>query len=90
MEKKKPKIIIAKESIGDFIKEHISQEFKIIQIKKTEEGWVGEFEIFEDSAFIKALGLPAKVKDRNLYEIKLTDEFEVVSYILKKLNADEG
>ncbi|MEI6057228.1 MAG: hypothetical protein WCR55_14370 [Lentisphaerota bacterium] len=89
MEKKKPKIILAKESISDFIKENISQEFKIIQIKKTDEGWLGEFEMFEDSAFIKALGLPAKVKDRNLYEIKLTDELEVVSYVLKKLNAEE-
>ena len=89
MEKKKPKIILAKEAISDFIKENISQEFKIIQIKKTDEGWLGEFEMFEDSAFIKALGLPAKVKDRNLYEIKLTDELEVVSYVLKKLNAEE-
>ena len=89
MEKKKPKIIMAKEAISDFIKENISQEFKVIQIKKTEEGWVGEFEMFEDSAFIKALGLPAKVKDRNHYEIKLTDEFEVISYVLKKENSEE-
>jgi len=89
MGKVKPKIIQAKESICEFIKENISKEFKIIQIKKTEEGWIGEFEMFEDSAFIKSLGLPAKVKDRNVYEIKLTDEFEVVSYVLKKVNAEE-
>ncbi len=41
---------------------------------------MGEAEIYEESSFIKSLGLSTRVQDRNIYEIKLTDNLEVNSY----------
>jgi len=71
-------------AIKDFLKEVLDKDSKVIKIAKSQEGWIGEAEVFEESAFIKSLGLPTKVQDRNIYEIKLTDNLEVNSYARKE------
>ncbi len=45
--------------------------------------------MYEESSFIKSLGLATKVQDRNIYAIELNDNLEVVSYSRKDLIAKE-
>ena len=71
-------------AIKDFLKKVLDKDSKVIKIEKSQEGWIGKAEVFEESAFIKSLGLPTKVQDRNIYEIKLTDNLEVNSYVRKE------
>jgi len=79
----------ADKTISDYLKKKLGRDAKIIRLKKTESGWIGDAEVFEDSAFIKSLGLATKVQDRNIYVISLNNEFEVVGYKLKKENAED-
>jgi len=74
------KIDQVREAIRDFFEKTFGRDAKVIKITKSQDGWVGEAEIYEESAFIKSLGLPTRVQDRNTYEIKLTDNLEVTSY----------
>lgn len=76
-------------AIKDFFKKTLGREAKVIKIAKSEDGWIGEAEIYEESSFIKSLGLPTRVQDRNIYEIKLTDALEVVSYARKEETTKE-
>ena len=72
------------EAIRDFFKKTLGRDSKVIKIAKTSDGWIGEAEVYEESSFIKSLGLPTRVQDRNIYEIKLTDNLEVDSYARKE------
>ncbi|PKL50066.1 MAG: hypothetical protein CVV39_02040 [Planctomycetes bacterium HGW-Planctomycetes-1] len=78
------KIDQVSEAIRSFFKKTLGTDAKVIKITKSEDGWVGEAEIYEESSFIKSLGLPSRVQDRNTYEIKLTDTLEVTSYVRKR------
>jgi hypothetical protein len=78
------KIDQVSEAIRSFFKKTLGTDAKVIKITKSEDGWVGEAEIYEESSFIKSLGLPSRVQDRNTYEIKLTDTLEVTSYTRKQ------
>ena len=56
------------------------KDVKVIKVAKVGDGWEAEAEIYEESSFIKALGLSTKVQDRNIYAVKLSDSLEVESY----------
>ena len=71
-------------AIKNFFKKTLGRDANVIKVKKSPDGWTGEAEIYEESSFIKSLGLFTKVQDRNIYEIKLTDTLEVVSYARKE------
>lgn len=62
-----------------------STDVRIIKIAKAEDGWDAEAEVYEESSFIKALGLPTKVRDRNFYEVKLSDSLQIQSYERKSV-----
>lgn len=78
------KIEEVREAIKIFFKKTFGTDAKVIKITKSEDGQVGEAEIYEENSFIKSLGLPSRVQDRNTYEIKLTDTLEVTSYARKE------
>lgn len=63
-----------------FLREVLKREGVIIKTSKTTEGWEVLVEVIEENAYIKALGIPARVMDRNFYEARLTDDLEVISY----------
>ena len=66
---------------AEFLKKTLNvAEVKVIKATKVDDGWESEAEIYEESSFIKALGLHTKVQDRNIYIIKLTDALEIQSY----------
>jgi hypothetical protein len=47
--------------IRDFFKKTLGKDSKVIKIAKTQDGWIGEAEVYEESSFIKSLGLPTRV-----------------------------
>ncbi len=71
----------AKKAVSEFLKETLNvKDVKVIKASKAGDGWESEAEVYEESSFIKSLGLPTRVQDRNLYEVKLNDSLEVESY----------
>lgn len=76
----------ARRAITEFLKKTLhAKEVKVIKEKKIGDGWEAEAEVYEESSFIKALGLPTRVQDRNIYEVKLDDNLEVQAYERKEL-----
>lgn len=70
-----------RKTVLDFLARTLeAKEVKVIKVAATESGWEAEAEVYEESSFIKALGLPTRVKDRNVYKVKLDGELEVQSY----------
>jgi hypothetical protein len=82
-------IVLVKENIKSFLEEHIGSSAQVLKVAKTDEGWMGEAEIYEDSSFIKSLGLKTNVLDRNIYVMELTDDMEVISYGRKDEQEEE-
>jgi hypothetical protein len=75
------KIEEARNAVADFLKKTLDvKDVKVIKAAKVGDGWETEAEVYEESSFIKSLGLPTRVQDRNLYTVKLSDSLEVESY----------
>ena len=71
----------AKEKVSEFLKKTIGvKDVKVIKTVKVSDGWETEAEVYEESSFIKSLGLPTRVQDRNIYTVKLNGSLEVESY----------
>ena len=71
----------AKKAVAEFLKKTLSvKDVKVIKAAKAGDGWESEAEVYEESSFIKSLGLATRVQDRNFYEVKLNDRLEVESY----------
>lgn len=58
----------------------VVKDVKVIKVAKVSDGWETEAEAYEDSSFIKSLGLATRVRDRNIYVVKLDGNLEVQSY----------
>ena len=86
--KKSPGIIEVRGKVTSFLRDALVVEsIKIVKTIKTEDGWEAMAEVYEDSAFIKGLGLQTRVKDKNLYEVKLADDLEITAF--EKMDALE-
>lgn len=71
----------ARKVASEFLKKSLNiEDVKVIKATKGSEGWETEVEVYEESSFIKSLGLPTRVQDRNIYVVKLDDNLEVQSY----------
>jgi len=70
-----------KKTVVEFLKKTLNvKDVKVIKASKVDDGWESEAEAYEESSFIKSLGLSTKVQDRNIYVVKLNDNLEVDSY----------
>ena len=70
-----------REAVVEFLKKILDvKDVKVIGATKVDDGWETEAEVFEESSFIKSLGLPTRVQDKNIYTVKLSDSLEVESY----------
>jgi len=70
-----------KKAVVEFLKKTLSiKDVTVIKVSKADNGWESEAEVYEESSFIKSLGLSTKVQDRNIYAVKLNDSLEVESY----------
>ena len=71
----------ARRVVGEFLEKTLeAKDVKMIKTAKVGDGWEAEAEVYEESSFIKSLGLPTRVRDRNIYLVKLNDGLEVESY----------
>lgn len=66
---------------SEFLRKTLNvKDVKVIKAGKVGDGWEAEAEVYEESSFIKSLGLPTRMQDRNIYGVKLNDNLEVQSY----------
>ena len=66
---------------SEFLKKVLEvKDVKVIKAGKVGDGWEAEAEVYEESSFMKSLGLPTRMQDRNIYLLKLDDHLEVQSY----------
>lgn len=74
-------IVEATEAVTGFLIRMLNpKDVKVVKIARIAEGWEAEAEVYEESSFIKALGLSTKVQDKNLYKVSLDPNLEVESY----------
>jgi hypothetical protein len=65
----------------EFLKNTLKlKDVKVVKASREGDGWETEAEVFEESAFIKSLGLRTRVHDRNVYTVKLDDHLGVQSF----------
>jgi predicted nucleotidyltransferase len=70
-----------REAAAEFLKKALNvKEVRVIGAAKVNSQWDIEIEVYEESSFLKSLGLPTKVQDRNIYTVKVNDSLEVESY----------
>lgn len=70
-----------RETVIEFLEKILDVKgVKVIGATRVDDGWEMEAEVYEESSFIKSLGLPTRVQDRNVYTVKLNDALEVKSY----------
>lgn len=68
-------------AVLDFLTEMFDGQTRILGIAKlSDTQWKATCEVFEESAFIKSIGLKTNVMDRHIYELLLNDSLEVISY----------
>jgi hypothetical protein len=71
----------ARDVSSEFLRKTLNvKDVKVIKAGKIGDGWEAEAEVYEESSFIKSLGLPTRMQDRNIYGVKLNDNLEVQSY----------
>jgi hypothetical protein len=71
----------AKNTATEFLKRALGvQDVKVIGATKVDNEWHLEAEVYEENSFLKTLGLPTRVQDRNIYDVKLSDDLEIESY----------
>jgi hypothetical protein len=67
--------------VTDFLQRILGTDsVRVVAANKVDGAWEAEAEVFEESSFLKSLGLPSRVKDKNLYKVKLNGALEVESY----------
>jgi len=71
----------AKSIVVEFLQKVLDvKDVKVIGATKVDNQWHIEAEVYEENSFLKSLGLPTRVQDRNIYEVRLNDNLEVESY----------
>ncbi len=79
-----------RKAVVEFLKKTIGvKDVKVIKAAKAGDGWETEAEVYEESSFIKSLGLATRVQDRNIYAVKLNSSLEVESYARKGPEKEE-
>jgi len=74
-----------KKAVIEFLKETLNaKDVKVLRVTRIVDEWEAEAEVYEESSFIKALGLSTRVQDRNIYVVKLDSSLEVQSYQRKE------
>lgn len=67
--------------VSEFLKQTLDvKDVRIIKAAMNSDGWETEAEVYEESSFIKSLGLPARVLDRIIYSVKVNSSLEIESY----------
>ncbi len=71
----------AQDTVVEFLRKTLNiDEVRVIGVRKVDSGWDAEAEVYEENSFLKSLGLPTRVQDRNVYTVRLDDDLQVKSY----------
>jgi hypothetical protein len=71
----------ARDTVVEFLRKTLNiDEVRVIGVRKVDSGWDTEAEVYEENSFLKSLGLPTRVQDRNVYTVRLDDDLQVKSY----------
>jgi hypothetical protein len=71
----------AGKAVGEFLKKTLrANDIKLLKTTKVGDSWEAEAEVYEESSFIKSLGLRTRVRDRNVYLVRLNGGLDVESY----------
>jgi len=74
-------IEIVSKTVAEFLQWVLGTDIvRVAGVNKVDDAWEVEAEAFEESSFLKSLGLPSRVRDKNLYRVKLNAALEVESY----------
>lgn len=74
--------------VREFLKKSLKvKEVKVIKVAKAGSSWETQAEVFEESSFIKSLGLPTRVQDYNVYDVILDENLEVLSYERERMRS---
>lgn len=74
-------IEIVSKTVTEFLQRVLGVDsLRVVAVNKTADVWDVEAEVFEESTFLKSLGLPSRIKDKNLYRVRLNGVMEVESY----------
>lgn len=73
------------QAAAEFLKKTLNiEDVKVIKVAKVGDSWDAEAEVYEESSFIKSIGLPTRVQDRNIYKVKLDEDLEAIAYEKKE------
>ncbi|MBC8044375.1 MAG: hypothetical protein IAF08_13130 [Rhizobacter sp.] len=74
-------LVQATKAIITFTAELLGATGKLIKAERLDDGgWAGYVEVYEESTFMRSLGRASAVRDRNVYEVVLDRDLEVISY----------
>ncbi len=71
-----------KARIEDFLSKELNKDpgsARIIEVSKSDEGWLARVQVAEENLFIKKLGYPP-VYDTNVYKITIDEQLNFLSY----------
>lgn len=66
---------------SEFLRQTLNvKDVRIIKAAQNSDGWETQAEVYEESSFIKSLGLRTRVLDRIIYSVKVNSSLEIESY----------
>lgn len=72
----------AKEKVVGFCKKELKkseEQLHLLKVAKSSDGWEAKMEITEVNEYLKKMGYPT-VYDKNVYEVKLDSDLNVVTF----------
>jgi len=74
-------IEIVSRTVAEFLQRVLGTDsVRVVGVNRADDAWEIEAEAFEESSFLKSLGLPSRVRDKNFYRVRLNAALEVESY----------
>lgn len=77
----KPKSLRGAADAVRFLRDTLEKEGDVVKVEQTPDGgWVVEVEVIEPSEYMKKIGVPKPVYDKNIYQVVLDSSGGVVRY----------
>ena len=73
-------IIKVNKAVSDYIKSEMSSEFSIASVIKSNENWHITAEVYEESTFLREVGIKTRAKDKNLYQFTLDEKTNIIGF----------
>lgn len=74
------KLTEVQDAIQAFLKSTFGIEGKIVKLAKSDGGWEAEVELSEIDKYYQTINPDYRIMQRNLYQLRLNEQLEIVSY----------